>query len=122
MQDAVARAYTITSLRAGDLAWLRRPYSHRDLSLHIRVWEDDANEVVAFTFLGVGGFNLCVARGSGGDALLDEMLAGVEAGAGAAVETGDPPVGLYTYGLDLGRSSEDRAVAAALERHGFRQV
>ncbi|MFN8637250.1 MAG: GNAT family N-acetyltransferase [Chloroflexota bacterium] len=123
MQASVADAYAITSLRVGDLAWLTRYHSHRDLSLHIRLWEDDSGQVVGWTYLRTfGGFNVFVAPGHADETLLDEMLAEVVDAAAAAVATGDPPVSLYTYGLDLARSTEDRALAAALERHGFRRA
>src|SRR5829696_2196315 len=123
MQEAVARAYAITALRVGDLAWLTRYHTHRELSLHIRIWEDAAGEIVGWTYVRhFGGFNVFVARGYADDALLDEMLAFVDGIAVASIAAGDPPVGLYTYGIDLMRSDEDRALAAALERHGFRRT
>jgi hypothetical protein len=121
MQAAVARAYLATSLRVGDLAWLSRYHTHRELSLNIRLWEDDGGHLVGWTFFrSHGGFNVFVAPGRADDALLDEMLAVVDEIARASVAAGDPPVGLYTYGVDLSRSAEDRALAAALERHGFK--
>jgi hypothetical protein len=120
MQAAVAQAYQITSLRVGDLAWLTRYYTHRALSLDIRIWEDDAGRIVGWTYLrAFGGFNVFVAPGHAEDDLLDEMLGVIAGLARASVEAGDPPVALYTYGVDLSRSDEDRALAAALERHGF---
>jgi len=120
MQEAVARAYAITSLRVGDLAWLTRYSTHRQLALDIRLWEDQDGAVVGWTYVRhFGGFNVFVAPGRADDALLDEMLAEVDRIARASAAAGDPPVSLYTYGLDLTRSDEDRAVAAALERHGF---
>jgi predicted N-acetyltransferase YhbS len=120
MQDAVADAYEITGLRVGDVAWLRRPYGHYDLRGRVRLWEAAGGQLVGWTFLrGNGGFNLFVAPGRSEPALLDRLLAHVAASAHAAVEAGDPPVALYTYGLDLARSAEDRDVALALERHGF---
>jgi ribosomal protein S18 acetylase RimI-like enzyme len=122
MQTAVARGYAITSLRVGDLAWLSRYHTHRELSLDIRLWED-GGELVGWTFFrAFGGFNVFVAPGCADEALLDEMLNEVEAAARASAAAGDPPVSLYTYGLDLSRSPEDRALAAALERNGFKQV
>jgi ribosomal protein S18 acetylase RimI-like enzyme len=123
MQAAVARAYRITSLRVGDLAWLTRYHTHRELSLDIRLWEDGRRRLLGWTFFrAFGGFNIFVAPGVADDALLDEMLNEVVGAAGASVAAGDPPVSLYTYGLDLSRSPEDRALAAALERNGFRQA
>jgi len=115
MQAAVARAYAITSLRVGDLAWLTRYQTHRHLALDIRLWEGATGEVIGWTYLrAFGGFNVFVAPGRADDARLDEMLATVDAMARAAVALGDPPIGLYTYGVDVGRSEEDRALAAAL--------
>jgi ribosomal protein S18 acetylase RimI-like enzyme len=123
MQAALSRAYHTTGLRVGDLAWLTRYHTHRELALDIRLWEDAASRLVGWTFFRAkGGFNLFVAPGCADDALLDEMLATIEAAAHASVAAGDAPVALYTYGLDRSRSLEDRAVVAALERHGFGEV
>lgn len=123
MQAAVADAYAITSLRVGDLAWLTRYHTQRDLSLHIRLWEDESGQIVGWTYLRTfGGFNVFVVPGQADEMLLDEMLAKVVDGAATSVAAGDPPVSLYTYGFDLSRSTEDRALAATLERHGFRQT
>ena len=123
MQVLVARAYPITSLRVGDLAWLARYYTHLDLTLRVRLWEDDARQLVGWTYLRhFGGFNICVAPHHADPALLGEMLDAVDATARASIAAGDPPVSLYTYGLDLSRSDEDRALASALERHGFRAM
>jgi predicted N-acetyltransferase YhbS len=122
MQASMAHAYAITSLRVGDLAWLSRYHTHRELGFAIRLWEDEAGTLVGFTFYRArGGFNVFVAPGHADNALLDTMLAEIDGIARAAEAAGDPPVSLYTYGLDLGRSDEDRALAAALERHGFVQ-
>ena len=123
MQEAVARAHAITSLRVGDLAWLSRYHTHRELARDIRLWEGGAEKVTGFTFFRArGGFNVFVAPGCAEDALLDEMLTVIDDIARASVAAGDPAIGLYTYGLDLSRSAEDRALAAALERHGFTAV
>jgi ribosomal protein S18 acetylase RimI-like enzyme len=120
MQAAVARAYPVTSLRVGDLAWLTRYHTHRELSLDIRLWQDDTGEIVGWTYVrSFGGFNVFVAPGHADAALLDEMLAEIDAAERTSVAAGDPPVARYTYGVDLTRSVEDRALAAALERHGF---
>jgi predicted N-acetyltransferase YhbS len=123
MQAAIADAYAITSLRVGDLAWLRRYHTHRELSLSIRLWEDKAGRVVGWSYArSFGGFNLFVAPGLTPDTLdvlLDEMLGEIDTIERASKAAGDPPVALYTYGIDLSRSDEDRAVAAALERHGY---
>jgi predicted N-acetyltransferase YhbS len=123
MQAAVARAYAITSLRVGDLAWLSRYHTHRELSLDIGLWENAAGDVIGFTFFrSRGGFNVFVAPGCADAALLDEMLATVEEIARASEAAGDAPVRLRTYGIDVSRSDEDRALAAALERHSFQAV
>jgi hypothetical protein len=69
MQAAVARSYAITSLRVGDLAWLTRYHTHRELALDIRLWEDEAGQLVGWTFVrSFGGFNLFVAPGCADDA------------------------------------------------------
>jgi predicted N-acetyltransferase YhbS len=105
------------------VAWLTRYQTHRHLALDIRLWEDEAGEVVGWTYVrSFGGFNVFVAPGHAEDALLDAMLATVDEIAGASVAVGDPPIGLYTYGIDVSRSAEDLALAAALERHGFREA
>jgi predicted N-acetyltransferase YhbS len=123
MQAAVSLAYGITSLRVGDLAWLTRYHTHRELALDIRLWEDAAGQVVGWTFFRAkGGFNVFVAPGCADDALLDEMLSVIHDAARVSVVAGDAPVGLYTYGVDISRSAEDRVLAVALERHGFAAV
>jgi predicted N-acetyltransferase YhbS len=121
MEAALAAAYGGTSLRVGDLAWLSREHTHRELSLDIRLWEDAQGRLIAWTwFRPDGEFNAFVAPGAGHAALFDELLAVVDAAARAAVAAGDPPVGLATYGIDPARSAEDRGLAAALRRAGFR--
>ena len=40
MEAALAHAYSSTSLRVGDLSWLSREHTHRELSLDIRLWDD----------------------------------------------------------------------------------
>ena len=75
MQAAVADAYAITTLRVGDVAWLTRYHTHRQLSLDIRLWEDATGRLVGWTYYrAFGGFNLFVAPGCADPALLDEML------------------------------------------------
>ena len=66
--------------------------------------ELDANGLLGVTNRGAGSVS---------------VLGVVDGMARASVAAGDPPVALYTYGLDLARSDEDRALAAALERHRF---
>src|SRR5437763_1968606 len=106
MQQALARAYATTGLRVGDLAWLRRSFTHRDLSLHVQLWETPDEQTIAWVFLRPnGGFNLFIAPRFADPTLLDELLGWVDSAADAAVAAGDPPVGLYTYGLDLDRSA-----------------
>lgn len=123
MQAAAAGAYLTASLRVGDLAWLTRHHTHRELSLDIRLWENGAGQLIGWTFFrSNGGFNVFVAPGCADDALLDEMLTVIDKAARKSVVAGDPPVGLYTYGVDLSRSVEDGALAAALQRHGFEAV
>jgi len=123
MQAAVARAFDMTSLRVGDLAWLARHHTHRELSLDIRLWESGHGELVGWTFFrSKGEFNVFVAPGTAEDDLLDEMLGVIEESAVRSVDAGDVPVSLYTYGIDLARSAEDRALASALERRGFQRM
>src|SRR3954469_6704082 len=75
MQALVARAYAVTSLRVGDLAWLTRYRTHHELSLHIRIWENRAGELIGWSYVrSFGGFNLFVAPGCADEAPLDQML------------------------------------------------
>ena len=119
MEEGLAHAYTSTSLRVGDLAWLSRATTHRQLALDIRLWEDAAGKVAAWTFFRNGGFNAFLAPGMADDSLVDEMLAVIDEAARSGVAAGDPPVALDTYAIDPARSAEDRALAAGLERAGF---
>lgn len=123
MQAVVAAAFPTTSLRVGDLAWLARHHTHRELSLDIRLWEGGDHRLIGWTFFRAKGeFNLFVVPGCADDRLVDEMLTVIDDAAQAAVFAGDPPVILHTYGIDQDRSEEDRVVAAALGRHGFTPV
>lgn len=120
MQAAVAAAFASTGMRVGDLAWLSRHQTHRHLALDIRLWEDDAGQLVGWTFFRPnGGFNVFLAPGQGEPAFVDALLDVIDETARRAVAAGDPLDSLYTYGIDLSRSAEDRALAAALERRGF---
>jgi predicted N-acetyltransferase YhbS len=123
METALAHAYSQTSLRVGDLAWLSREHTHRELALDIHVWDDDAGQLIAWTYFRSNGeFNVFVTPGAGHDqdaALFDELLAVIQDAARISVAAGDPPVGLTTYGVDPTRSAEDHALAAALHRFGF---
>ena len=123
MEASVARAYSSTSLRVGDISWLSRDHSHRELSLDIRLWEDANGELIAWAYYRPNGeFNVFVAPHSGHveDAcLFDSLLAFVDASAQASVAAGDPPVTLNTYAIDPTRSTLDRSLAAALERAGY---
>jgi predicted N-acetyltransferase YhbS len=122
MQAAVSDAYATTTLRVGDVAWVSRYHTHRELSFAIRLWEDPSGRLIGWSyFRAFGGFNLFVAPGCAEAGLLDEMLAVVEAAAEASARAGDPPLSLYTYAIDVTYSEEDRALAAALERHGFQE-
>src|ERR687897_3932881 len=85
MQVAVASAYEITSMRIGDLAWLARYHTHRELGLDIRLWEGHEGRLLGWTFFrAFGGFNLFVAPGCADDALLDEMLNEIDEAARAS--------------------------------------
>ena len=123
MQASVAAAFTSTSLRVGDLAWLARRRTHRELSLDIKLWEDGDRRLVGWTFFRSNGeFNLFVVRGRTADRMVDEMLGVVEEASQFAASAGDPLVTLHTYGIDRSRSVEEQLVATALERHGFEPV
>ena len=123
MQSAVAAAFPTTSLRVGDLAWLARHRSHRELSLDIRLWEQGHGRLIGWTFFrSKGEFNLFVTPGCADEGLIDEMLTVIEEASQAAISASDPAVTLHTYGIDRNRSDEERLVAATLERHGFTPV
>lgn len=119
----LARAFDSTSLRVGDLSWLSREHTHRELSLDIRVWEDDAGRLIAWTYFRPNGeFNVFVAPKSGfaeATALHDELLGVIETAGRMSVAAGDPPISLVTYGINVSRSDEERALAAALQRFGY---
>jgi predicted N-acetyltransferase YhbS len=129
MERALAATYRSSSLRVGDLSWLSREHSHRELSLYIRLWEnaehgdhlaDGASGLIAWSYFRPNGeFNVFAAPGQGTPDLFKELLDTIEADSRAAIAAGDPPVDLTTYGIDPSRSAEDRALAAALERRGF---
>jgi len=123
MQAAVAAAFATTSFRVGDLAWLVRHHTHRELSLDIRLWEGGDGRLIGWTFFrSKGEFNVFVVPGCADDALVAEMLTVIEEASQAAVRAGDPPVTLHTYGIDRNRSDEDRLLAAALQQRGFEPV
>src|SRR3954449_4222021 len=89
MQAGLARAYPVTSLRVGDLAWLTRYHTHRELALDIRLWEDERGSLIGWTFFRArGGFNVFVAPGHADAALLDEMLTAIDEIARASVAAG----------------------------------
>jgi ribosomal protein S18 acetylase RimI-like enzyme len=116
MQQVVADAYTTTTLRVGDVAWISRYSTHHELMARIRLWDDAAGRLIGWSYLRArGGFNVFVASGQAAPGLLDEMLGEIERLAEASVAAGDPPVGLYTYGIDVAHSEEDRALAEALQ-------
>jgi ribosomal protein S18 acetylase RimI-like enzyme len=123
MEELLAHAYGSTSLRVGDLSWLSRDHTHRELALDIRLWEDASGRMVAWAyFRPKGEFNVFVAPDSGyadNPMLFDALLEFIETAQHHAVAAGDPPVTLTTYGIDVARSPLDRSLAAALERRGF---
>ena len=120
MQDAVAAARDQTSLRVGDLAWLSRVHTHRELALDIRLWEDETGGLIAWTFYRANGeFNMFVTPGHVAHDLVDELIDTVEDAAAGSVSSGDPVVELHTYGIVGSRSAEDRALEEALHRRGY---
>src|SRR5438552_15373459 len=95
MEQGLARHYDFTWLRVGDLAWLCREWSHRELSLFIELWEDQFANLAAWTFVRpYGEFTICVAPGYGDSELLAELWESVEARARAMGAAGDPPAEL----------------------------
>ena len=123
MQAAVSRATGSTSLHVGDVAWVAKQHTHRQLSLAVRIWEDENGHVIAWTFLRTnGGFNIFVAPEDADDSLVDQAFLAITEMANLDVRAGDPPVDLHTYGIDPSRSDADRALWAGLKRHGFTLV
>ncbi|MGO9961605.1 MAG: hypothetical protein ACLP50_37475 [Solirubrobacteraceae bacterium] len=66
-----------------------------------------------------GCFYLFIDPHHAGAGQIDRMLDVVQAHATDAEAAGDPPVALYTYGLDTERSATDRTVGERLEQRGF---
>jgi predicted N-acetyltransferase YhbS len=126
MEKGLSHAYDRTSLRVGDLSWTSREHTHRELALDIRLWEDDAGQLIAWTYFRSNGeFNVFVTPGTGyADDMefFDELLEVIDEAARASLAAGDPLVGINTYGVDPARSPEDQALVAALERAGFEVV
>lgn len=123
MQRTLSEAFTTTYLRVGDLAWMARHRTHRELALDIRLWEDGRGELIGWTFFRAnGGFNLFVLPGEVDEGLIHEMVDVIDEIARVSAAAGDPPLSLHTYGLDPARCVADRAVAACLEQHGFTVV
>jgi len=123
MEDSLARSYSSTSLRVGDLSWMSRDHTHRELSLDIHLWQDASSELIAWAFFRhYGEFNVFVVPDSGhaeDASLCDDVLAFIDHCAESAVAAGDPPVTLNTYAIDPTRSVVDRSLATALERAGY---
>ena len=110
MEESLAHAYASTSLRVGDLSWLSRDHTHRELALDIRLWEDATGQLIAWTYFRSNGeFNVFMVPATGH----------AEDAARTALAAGDPPVTLLTYAIDPGRSAEERTLAAALDRFGY---
>ena len=125
MEELLARGYTSTSLRVGDLCWLSRDHTHRELSLDIRLWEDPSALLQAWAYVRSNGeFNVFVAPDSAyaeDAAFFATLLDFVERAQRSAVAARDQPVTLVTYGIDPGRSALDRSLAAALDRRGYQR-
>jgi ribosomal protein S18 acetylase RimI-like enzyme len=119
MQALVSAAYEQTDLRVGDVAWIVRAHTHRELGLDIRLWEAGDTLVGWSFFQASGSFLIFAAPESATDPLIDEMLATVEGMARDALAAGDPLSSLSTYGLLPGRSILDQALISGLERNGF---
>jgi GNAT superfamily N-acetyltransferase len=123
MEETLAHAYASTSLRVGDLSWLSRDHTHRELALDIHLWEDAAGQLVAWTYFRSNGeFNVFIVPGTrhaDDAALADALLGTIEHAGRTSLAAGDPPVTLVTYAIDTARSAEDRTLAAALDRFGY---
>jgi hypothetical protein len=115
MQMAVAACFPDTGLHVGDLAWLNRgAHDHVDLRSRIDLWETADRGVRGWTFLRPnGGFNLLIDSSYADAGQIDWMLDVVQAHVADAEAAGDPPVALYTYGLDTEHSPTDRIASAS---------
>lgn len=120
MQALVSAAYEQTDMRVGDVAWLARVHTQRELGLDIRLWEEGDALIGWSFFRSNGGFNVFAVPGITTDSLIDEMLATVEGMAREAIAVGDAMISIYTYGVVPGRSELDQALATGLERNGFK--
>jgi GNAT superfamily N-acetyltransferase len=119
MQALVSAAYQQTDIRVGDVAWIVRGRTHRELGLDIRLWEA-GEALIGWTFFqSSGSFNLFAAPKAASNDLVDEMLAIVDGMAREAIAAGDPITALSTYGIVAGRSPLDDALASGLTRNGF---
>jgi predicted N-acetyltransferase YhbS len=121
MQAAVAACFPDIGLHVGDLAWMNRGANDQvDLCSRIDLWETADRTVRGWTFLRPGGgFNLLIDSRYANADQIDWMLDVVQAHVADAEAAGDPPVALYTYGLDTDRSPTDRIVVERLEQRGF---
>lgn len=119
MQALVSVAYEQTDIRIGDIAWLSRVHTHRELGFDIRLWEVDDALVGWIFFRANGEFNLFAKPEVVTSDLVDEMLSTVEAMAHEAIAASDPMTALDTYGIVPGRSVLDNVLAEGLERNGF---
>lgn len=119
MQAALARGYRDTHIRVGDLAWLVRNSTHRELAGDIHLWEGRDQRLLGWTFYRHnGGFNVFVTPGPYLPNLLEDMLDVIDQAERNSIAAGVRPASVYTYGLDDARA-HDRAVIAALRRRGF---
>ena len=119
MQALVSAAFDQTDLRIGDVAWMSRSHTHRELGFDIRLWET-GDALTGWTFfLSSGNFHLFAVPDTVNDHLVDDMLATVEGMAHEAIAAGDVLTSLSTYSIVPGRSKLDDALVSGLERNGF---
>jgi predicted N-acetyltransferase YhbS len=116
MQEMLSRHYALTHTRVGDVAWRARYHTHHELSLEIRLWFDDADRLVAWTWLRTrGGLDLEVAPEHRRDERLwSEMLDAVETVVADRLRAGDELEEVYTWFVDDVESMTER-----LQARGF---
>jgi predicted N-acetyltransferase YhbS len=119
MQSLLSAAYAQTDIRIGDLAWIVRGHTHRQLGQDVRLWEAGGALIGWTVFLANGRFHCFADPAAASDALVDELLATVEGMAREAIAAGDPIDALSTYGVVSWRSPLDDALASGLTRHGY---